>query len=511
MREGTLLNKRYRLLALLGEGGMAAVYRAEDTVLGRPVAVKVLRASLAKDQAFLARFRDEARSAAALSHPNLVATYDVGQDAGYYYIVMEYVDGPSLKEAIAKEAPLPVDRAVGLALQVLAALEAAHARGVIHRDIKPQNVLLTAEGQAKVADFGIARQVAAVAQTQGGEIMGTAAYLAPERASGNEASAASDVYSVGVLLFEMLTGRTPFTGDNPVEVALKHVREEPPSPRRFNPAVPPLLEAVVLRALAKDPTQRYRSAKEMARALLEYQSGAAAVTAPIRLGGGATAAALPGQTRAAHRPAPAARPARGFNWIVAVLLLATAVLLALLVPLGQLFYASFLRPMLAPTPAITAAPAPQPTDTPTITVTATATLTPSPTATQLPTATPTPPFPAWMRFILADRNEIPISTGSAALSEIKGQIVDSRGRLVPGQRLRIEASGGWKEYRPRPGIDVADGTFRFDQLSPGRYSVTIVDQNDQPISETAADLVTDNVPPGFKGYVSWNITFRQLP
>ena len=515
MREGVLLNQRYRVLGLLGEGGMSTVYRAEDTALGRPVAIKVLREQLARDRAFLARFRDEARAAASLSHPNIVAIYDVGQDAGLHYIVMEYVDGPSLKDVVAREAPLPIDRATALAQQVLAALDAAHQRGIVHRDIKPQNVLLTRDGTAKVADFGIARQLAAAGQTQGGDVFGTAAYLAPERASGKEATAASDVYSAGVLLFEMLTGRLPFTGDSPVEVALKHVQEQPPPLHRFNPGVPAGLEAVVLRALAKDPSQRYGTAREMARALVEYERAATAVTTPLKVMGGAMAPVLAAPARAAARPVPDA-PGRapGFNWVIAILLVATITLIALLIPLGQLFYYGYLRPLLSPPPAATAAPPPQPTATLALTPTATLTATPSPTvsptATPVPSATPTPQYPDWMRFVATKGPPMLVSGDKKDPSEVRGRIVDQAGNLVPGLRVRIESEGGWKAWRPRPNIDVADGTFRFDQLSPGRYRVTVVDKDDNPISQTADGLVTDNLPGNFKGFVIWEVTFKQV-
>lgn len=515
MLEGALLNNRYRVQSLIGEGGMARVYRAEDSVLGRTVAVKVLREHLARDQGLLARFRDEARAAASLTHPNIVAIYDVGVQDDLHYIVMEYVDGPTLKDLISTSAPLPINRAVALALQILSALDLAHRRGIVHRDVKPQNVLLTADGQAKVTDFGIARQIAAASLTQTGEVFGTAYYLAPERANGQNATAASDVYSVGVMLYEMLSGRLPFTGDSPIEVALKHIQQLPPSLQAANPSVPPALQAVVFRALAKDPSQRFASAGAMAQALQDYDRSSAATTAALSVVGRQAPAAAPAAAAVARQAPPARKAdARGFNWLLFLLLMATVMLLALLVPMGRLFYDAYLRPLL---PAgIGVVDTATPTVTPTVmtatpTPTGTATPVPSPTVTPQPTVTPTPQYPAWMRFIVADdvRREV-IEDKKQQLSEVRGEIRDQNGNLVPGLRVKIESEGGWTAERPRPGIDQADGTYRFDQLSPGRYKVTIIDENGQPISQTATDLVTDDLPWNFKGYTIWIVNFKQV-
>ncbi|MHB1415422.1 MAG: protein kinase domain-containing protein [Chloroflexota bacterium] len=516
MADGLLLNNRYRLLAPLGAGGMATVYRGEDTLLGRPVAVKVLHDHLAHDKAFLARFHEEARAAASLSHPHIVGIFDVGEDAGRHYIVMEYVDGPTLKDLITQQGLFPVARTVEIAAQVLSALDLAHQKGLIHRDIKPQNVLVTADGQAKVADFGIARLMASSSFTQTGEVFGTPLYLAPERASGKEASAASDVYAVGVLLYEMLTGGVPFSGETPVEVALKHIQQDPLPPRHLNPAVPPRLEQVVLKAMAKDPALRFTTAAEMRQSLLAYEKLAADTTASLSLPAhpagqaGAGAAGL-----AASLPAPAKAKAGGFNWLMLVLLASTAVLVALTIAMGSLFYDAYLRPWLtnvpAPTVPAVVATSPTPTPSPTITVTPTPSPTTTPQATATPTATPTPQFPAWMHYIVVQRDVTQVKHPKQTLSEVRGQIVDQNGKLVPGLRVMIEAADGrWKEYRPRPGIDQADGTFSFDQLSPGTYKVTIVDDAGNALSQTAADLATSNLPDNFKGYVIWTVTFRQV-
>ncbi|MDO8670398.1 MAG: Stk1 family PASTA domain-containing Ser/Thr kinase [Dehalococcoidia bacterium] len=264
------LTNRYRLIELVGQGGMAKVYRAEDQLLGRFVAVKVLREQYASDKAFLGRFLQEARSAGSLSHANIVNVFDVGDEAGRYFIVMEFVEGTSLKDMIQKEAPFPVGRVVSIASQICAGLQAAHVKNIVHRDVKPQNVLVTPEGQVKIADFGIARALGDASFSETGQIFGSIHYLSPEQAQGKPATPASDIYALGVVCYEMLTGRLPFSGETVVGVALRHIQEAPLSPHQLNPAIPPTLEAIVLKALAKDPAARYGSAKEMGQALREY-------------------------------------------------------------------------------------------------------------------------------------------------------------------------------------------------------------------------------------------------
>jgi len=256
--EGTVIDSRYRVLRKIGAGGMADVYVAEDTHLGRNVALKLLHARFAQDQEFVERFRREASSAAGLQHPNVVGVYDRGEFDGTYYIAMEYCEGKSLKEIVAR-TPLDPERAIAITKQMLVATRFAHRRNVIHRDLKPHNVILDDEDNVKVTDFGIARAGASDI-TEVGAIMGTAQYLSPEQAQGRPVTEASDLYSIGVVLFEMLTGRAPFDGDSAVAVALKHVNQPAPSPREFVPELPPELEAVVLKALAKDPAQRYGDA-----------------------------------------------------------------------------------------------------------------------------------------------------------------------------------------------------------------------------------------------------------
>src|SRR5918911_4070200 len=250
----TLFDGRYRIVRKLGTGGMANVYLAEDEVLGRRVAIKILNDRHAGDDQFVERFRREAKNAASLSHPNIVSIYDRGEAEGTYYIAMEYLDGRSLKELIVSRGPAPIHVAIDYARQILAALRFAHRHGIVHRDIKPHNVIVDAEGRLKVTDFGIAR-AGASDMTETGAIMGTAAYLSPEQAQGHAVSASSDLYSIGIVLYELLTGRVPFEADSAVTIALKQVSEEPVPPRALNPEVSPELEDVVLRALQKDPAQ----------------------------------------------------------------------------------------------------------------------------------------------------------------------------------------------------------------------------------------------------------------
>ncbi|HYX78490.1 MAG TPA: Stk1 family PASTA domain-containing Ser/Thr kinase [Solirubrobacterales bacterium] len=260
----TLIAGRYRLLGKLGSGGMADVWCAEDTMLDRRVALKFLLDRFAQDEQFVERFRREASAAAGLQHPNVVGVFDRGTFDGSHYIAMEYVEGASLKELI--ERGLSVGEAVEIVRQVLAGVRYAHAHGIVHRDLKPQNVLVDAEGRAMVTDFGIAR--AGVSEiTQTGSVLGTAQYLSPEQAQGLPVTASSDIYSIGVMLYEALTGRVPFEADSPVTVALKQVSERPHAPSELNPAVSRALDAVVLKALAKDPANRFASAEEFSRAL----------------------------------------------------------------------------------------------------------------------------------------------------------------------------------------------------------------------------------------------------
>ncbi|MFM9694873.1 Stk1 family PASTA domain-containing Ser/Thr kinase [Streptomyces europaeiscabiei] len=269
MEEPRRLGGRYELGQVLGRGGMAEVYLAMDTRLGRTVAVKTLRADLARDPTFQARFRREAQSAASLNHPAIVAVYDTGEDyidgVSIPYIVMEYVEGSTLRELLHSGRRLLPERSMEMTIGILQGLEYAHRNQIVHRDIKPANVMLTRNGQVKVMDFGIARAMgdSGMTMTQTSAVIGTAQYLSPEQAKGEQVDARSDLYSTGCLLYELLTVRPPFIGDSPVAVAYQHVREEPQPPSVFDPEITPEMDAIVLRALVKDPDYRYQSADEM--------------------------------------------------------------------------------------------------------------------------------------------------------------------------------------------------------------------------------------------------------
>ena len=269
-----VLGGRYRIVSLLGSGGMADVYLAEDERLGRLVAVKVLKARLAADEEFLERFRIEAQAAASLNHPGIVAVYDRGSADGATYIAMEYVRGESLKQRVRRDGALPPDEAVTIALAVLSALGAAHARAIVHRDATSYNVMLDEGGRVVVTDFGIAR-MGESALTRTGAMMGTSSYLSPEQAQGRPADERSDLYSLGVVLYEMLTGRVPFRGESDVAVAVQHVSAAPPNPRTLAPGVSEALACVVMRALSKDPADRYQTAEEFAAALRRARARAA--------------------------------------------------------------------------------------------------------------------------------------------------------------------------------------------------------------------------------------------
>jgi beta-lactam-binding protein with PASTA domain/predicted Ser/Thr protein kinase len=283
-----LLGSRYEIGETLGYGGMAEVHRGRDVRLGREVAVKVLRADLARDPSFQARFRREAQAAASLNHPAIVAVYDTGEEDQFGnlpYIVMEYVEGRTLREVLKVEGRLMPRRAMEIVADVCAALDFSHRNGIVHRDVKPGNAMITRTGAVKVMDFGIARAVAdnAATVTQTAAVIGTAQYLSPEQARGENVDARSDVYSTGVLLFELITGSPPFTGDSPVAVAYQHVRENPPPPSTLNPDVPPELDAIVLKAMAKNPANRYQSAGEMRADLIRAINGRPVEAEPVMM------------------------------------------------------------------------------------------------------------------------------------------------------------------------------------------------------------------------------------
>jgi len=405
LEPNTLLNGRYQILGRVGEGGMATVYRALDTRLGREVAVKVLHSQYTGDEAFLQRFQQEAEFAASLgAHPNIVDIYDIGEDGDLHYIVMEFVEGQSLKDRIAEQRRFSVDEAFAIGQQVASALAFAHARGLIHRDIKPQNILVTPEGIAKVTDFGIARSMSSSQMTRTGMVMGTVHYISPEQAQGKTATPQSDIYSLGVILYEMLAGHLPFDAETAVGIAMQHVHSEPPSLWEYNPELPGQAVAAVMRALEKDPERRYRDAAEFAAAL----SG----SGPTDLGNTTIIADLGQRQTAIFTPVPppgatttvtgAPPPRRSRPVGPSHLLRNTALALLALLLLGAIGAGAFFTTehFLGGAPATstpTVTPTPhkkrhkKPTATPTVPVVVQQ---PSPTATLIPaTATPTSPPP----------------------------------------------------------------------------------------------------------------------
>ena len=332
--EPRVLADRYELVELLARGGMSEVFLAQDRRLSRPVAVKVLAAELSRDATFVDRFRHEAQAAANLNHPNIVSVYDWGQDGDTSYIVMEYIDGRSVRDLIKARGRLDDTQVAGIGGEIAAALSSAHAAGVIHRDVKPANVLISSQGQVKVTDFGIALSGNSPNElTKAGSVMGTATYFSPEQAQGFDVDARSDLYSLGIVLYEMATGAPPFAGDNAVAVAYQQVQEPVPPPSTRNPAITPALEAIILTALAKDPNARYQTADEMRADLLRFRRGEEVLGGPQTAqvvemptaavasvaGAGAVAAGTTGSTPTAPRQAPRGR-SKGVVATVAILI-----------------------------------------------------------------------------------------------------------------------------------------------------------------------------------------------
>ena len=338
-----VFSNRYEIQRGIARGGMAEVYLARDQLLDRPVAVKVLFAEYARDPSFVERFRREAQSAASLNHPNIVAIYDWGQERGTYFIVMEYVRGRSMRDVVQVNGPFSPRRTAEIGAEIAGALEFAHRNGVVHRDVKPGNVLVTADGDIKVTDFGIARAGTSEALTQTGAVMGTAAYFSPEQAQGLPVDGRSDVYSLGVVLYEMVTGSPPFTGESPVAVAYKHVREDPEPPAARAPDLPPDLEHIILTAMAKDADSRYQTADELRTDLLRFVRGQPPLGGPVTgLVGDGTATAAVAPTQAApvaaldgHDPDERRKKRRGalVAGILGAVLIA-AVIIALLASAG---------------------------------------------------------------------------------------------------------------------------------------------------------------------------------
>lgn len=401
------LNDRYRLDELVGEGGMAVVYRGYDLVLNRDVAVKLLRDQYGSDENFLARFDREAQSAARLSHPNIVNVYDVGQDHNVRYIVMEHIEGPNLKDLIRRQGPFTVDGAAFIIRQIANGLDFAHARDLVHRDIKPQNILVDNTGNVKVVDFGIAKGISDSNLTEAGTGMGTVHYVSPEQARGEQATPTSDVYSTGVVLFEMLTKTIPFDADSPVGVAMQHVNSVPPPPTEINPQLPPEIDQFIEVALAKSPEDRFQSAGELATALEALSRGETpqptGATRMMAAGAGAGAAATavaPSVARGARRRPPGRNRnnnARMGNfrddvgcvtWLIgSAILLGLVGLVVLAFRLGDFgLFEQTANETADLTPTVTAQPSPSPS--PTLELTATPEPTPEETATPEPSPTP---------------------------------------------------------------------------------------------------------------------------
>jgi len=540
-----LLNGRYRLGPRLGDGGMAVVYRGFDSALGRQVAIKVLRDQYAADRAFVARFEREAQSVAALNHPNIINIFDVGFDGdgpdgrgiGHYF-VMELIDGPDLKELIRARGPMPAEEVVAILVQVLAGLGYAHARALVHRDIKPQNIMLTQDGTAKVTDFGIAKGLADTTLTDAGFGMGTVHYLSPEQARGEPATPASDLYAVGVMLYEMLTGVLPFIGDSTVAVALKHVQEPPLSPKRLNNSIPAPLAAIALRALAKDPNERFASAAEMAAALADWprwRDRRAAPPPDPRASRRVTAAAVaPPPPPPAH--ASRARAARGgvgwLTWLLGAtaLLLLVAVLVAgyRLSSLGALAASPTASAIAGLPPTETAGPptetAGPPTETPlpaaipllpTAPVVGVATPTPTirpptPVGTPLPTLAPTvtPPPPAVPTRVLSPTvvATTPAATATAtatvtaapvAAPDLTGKTLGAAKEAAAAVGLNAEQVGEGYSTRPvgqvisqqpEAGRRVAPGSTLAVVISRGPQTITVPDVKGQGYTQAANGL-----------------------
>lgn len=344
-----LLNERYRLVERIGDGGMAVVYRAQDQRLGREVAVKMLRPQYASDPGFVQRFRREARAAAALNHPHIANVYDTGEDNGRHYIVMELLPPRTLKEEIAQHGSLPVERALDIALQVCQALQHAHSRQLIHRDIKPHNILFTPEGQVKVTDFGIAQALTSDSLTETGTILGSVHYISPEQAQGHPATPQSDLYSLGVVLYEMLTGRLPYQGETPVAVALQHVQGRYVSMRQWNPRIPLAVDQVVQRAMARDPSQRFASAQEMLQALQQVQASLALEPTRVMAPPLERTQVMPaaGPLPAHPRQEPAPRPGRRRSLVGPI----AAVVATVAICVGALLWGAGVLRLPAPRPA----------------------------------------------------------------------------------------------------------------------------------------------------------------
>lgn len=347
-----ILGNRYQLLQTIGTGGMAVVYLGRDTMLERPVAIKILREDYSKNEAFRERFRLEAKAAANLSHPNIVTVHDFGFDSDRLYLVMEYLPGTDLKTILRERTRLPIQEAVNIIVQAAAGIGYAHRAGLIHCDVKPHNILVTPDQRIKVTDFGIARAMASIHPEERSDVVwGSPLYFSPEQAAGEPPSPASDVYSLGIVLYEMVTGRLPFQSNDPVELARMHREVLPPHPRRFNPEIPPTLEQIILKVLSKEPAARYRTADQFARVLstfLETQQ-APPIVRPNTSEADTQPQLIPLQTPPASQPSTATQEsddaALNIDWVTIFLALLAILAVGGLIPFWLYVWFSFNPPI----------------------------------------------------------------------------------------------------------------------------------------------------------------------
>lgn len=455
--ESVVLNNRYRLLELIGSGGMAVVYRGRDMLLERQVAVKVLREGFAGDPAFLARFQREARAAANLEHPNIVTVHDVGQDGDRHYMVMEYVDGHDLKTLIRQNVRLSVDEVLDIAIQVCAGVGHAHEAGIVHCDIKPQNVLVTREGRAKVTDFGIARALSQSGITESEIVWGSPLYFSPEQAAGEPPSPASDVYSIGVMMYEMLAGSPPFQAEKPAALALMHMRESPPPLAVRNPQVPSQLEHTIHKVLAKAPSARHHTAKQLAQVLEEYRRRSEQMT-----GWQAAASAPPpvayappesAERAVEHAPVSTSQMAPGaLTWMLGAV---AFVLVVGLVPLWLTVYRAYSAVPSLPSPA---------TATPLVTLTPETQLVPVPDVVGKPVEEARGMVErAGLRFVLLEERDEPDRERDVVLEQrpAQGEMIPLDGEVGvvvngPGRELTLPSVVGYPVEMMQEGLE-SDG------------------------------------------------------
>jgi len=542
------LTGRYHLTERIGEGSFAETFLATDITLNRQVAIKVLREQFARDPRIAARFEREARAAASVSHPNIVEVYDYGQDDSTFFIVMEWVDGTDLKEYINQYAPIPVPDASRLIREILSGLGAIHRAGIIHRDIKPQNVLISRNGVAKLTDFGIARGALDAGLTDTGMAIGTAAYMAPEQATGAPLEPSADIYAAGVIFFEMLTGQLPYPGENPVQVMYQQVNDAPPRPSSIVGGIPPALEMVVLRAMAKDPRDRFQSAEEM-QAALDHTPSAdeqtrilAAASSPTQatalmggMGGFSKSGDLPPTIPPRRRPVAAGEPHSNPTWPLVLL----AALLVLIAIAGIAIFAlkgsgnnggaggaatpthaaviatpsATATPTTAPTPTPSPTPKPTPTPSPTPKPTPTPSPTPKPTPTPTPTPAPTPtpsptpaptPTPSGTAAGEVPPSQTigrPIDAGSAAarLAMLGAKTVSLSGDDLSGAWNPQQATGGNTNIPDGAVILWGQGTnynagasqFHVSKSSRPVFTILVTGRNDPSSTNTPMQLVID--------------------